>query len=258
MSFLYTANVIYDSTNSAYWATQAFWPGTQVQAKPPAEIEGSQLTVQFSRTVEAGLEEDRAMFRIHLAVDAGPGANMVPLSNAQAAEVENNFRTQWGSTLAALVQTRWTLAEFTWRNFGAAYPLAEDGTSKPGPIWRSTPDTSPGTAPGSALPDQIAATVTYRTASRKHWGRSYWGGVSANGLVGELQGKLSDAYVTSLCNGFAAWHEANAAEPAVTNLWVWSAKHRGALSVTEISVDDVADIVRRRRAHSPSFRHTHP
>jgi hypothetical protein len=51
---------------------------------------------------------------------------------------------------------------------------------------------------------------------------------------------------------------ANSNEASIVNLWVWSAKHRGALSVTEVSVDDVPDIVRRRRAKGPSFRFTKP
>ena len=256
--FLYTAQVIYDSTNAAYWNTQSFWPGTQISAAAPSEIEGSQLTVQFSRTVEAGYDEDRAMFRVHLAVDAGPGANMVPLSNSQAAAVEANFDQAWATHLGALVATRWTLAEYTWRNFGAAYPLAEDGTSKPGPIWRTTPMAVPGSSAGVPIADQLAATVTYRTPSRKHWGRSFWGGLTTLAFDQELQGKLANGYVQSLCEGFDMWHVANAGEAAVTNLWVWSAKHRGALSVTEVSVDDVPDVQRRRRAKSASFRFTKP
>jgi hypothetical protein len=250
--------VIYDSTNEAYWKTQSFWPGTQVSAVSPSELEGSQLTVQFNRTVEAGLDEDRAMFRIHLAVDAGPGANTVALTNAQAQQVEDNFQQAWTSHLGALVQNRWTQAEFVWRNFGAAYPLDETGASKPGPIWRVTPLTNPGTSIGTALPDQLAATVTYRTPSRKHWGRSYWGGLSQTAFSGESYGKLADTYVTELAAGFHQWMDANSNEASTVNLWVWSPRHRGVLSVTQISVDDVPDIVRRRRAKNASFRATHP
>ena len=256
--FLYTAQVIYDSTNAAYWNTQSFWPGTQITAAAPSEIEGSQLTVQFNRTVEAGFDEDRAMFRVHLAVDAGPGANMVPLSAAQAAAVESNFDDAWATHLGPITALRWSLAEFTWRNFGAAYPLADDGTSKPGPIWRTTPRTSAGSGPETSIADQLAATVTYRTPSRRHWGRSYWGGLTAGAFASETSAKLADTYVTGLATGFDMWHAANANEAAVTNLWVWSTKHRGALSVTEISVDDVPDVVRRRRAKSATFRKTFP
>jgi len=256
--FLYTANVLYDSTNASYWENESFWPGTDLTPLAPAEIEGSQLTVQFSRTVEAGLEEDKAMFRVHLAVDAGPGANMVPLTNAQAQQVEDNFQQAWATHLGALMATRWSQAEFTWRNYGAAYPLAKDGTSKPGPIWRATPLAIPGSSSGVALADQLAATVTYRTPSRQHWGRSYWGGLTTMAFDHELSGKLANGYVQSLCEGFDQWHMANSNEASIVNLWVWSAKHRGALSVTEVSVDDVPDIVRRRRAKGPSFRFTKP
>lgn len=258
MSNLFTAVVIYDSTNAAYWETQSFWPGTQILAHAPAEIEGSQLTIQFSRTVEGGLDEDNAMFRVHLAVDAGPGANMVPLTASQALLVEQNFTETWTSELSTLVASRWTLAQMTWRNFGAAYPLAEDGTSKPGPIWRNSIVGLPGTSSGTALADQLAATVTYRTASRKHWGRSYWGGLTTLAFNLEPSGKLANAYVDALATGFKNWHTANGNEAAITNLWIWSAKHRGALSVTEMSVDDVPDIVRRRRAKTPNYRHTYP
>lgn len=258
MSFLYTAQVIHDSTNSTYWNSQSFWPGTVVTARPPAEIEGSQLTVQFQRTVEVGLDEDRAMFRVHLAVDAGPGAPTVPLSTSQAVTVEENFLSRWNSTLGQLCQPRWTLAEFTWRNYGAAYPLAKDGTSKPGPIWRSSLQNLPGRAAGVPLADQLAATVTYRTPSRKHWGRTYWGGLTSDSFTGELMGKLAGTYVDSLAGNFNTWHTENAAEAAIVNLWVWSSRHRGLLSVTQIAVDDVPDVVRRRRAKNASYKKAFP
>jgi hypothetical protein len=156
----------------------------------------------------------------------------------------------------SVIANDWTLKETAWRNFGADFPLDVNGFSKPGPVWRLGPTAGAGANTSARLPDQVALSCTFRTASRKHWGRFYSGGYTTAACNDVKAGHATDATVDLLAQQTRAFFVDLANDTRVTIPVIWSPKYRGALSVNEISVDDTWDVIRRRRAKFPSYRNT--
>lgn len=254
MSFLWTKTLLYDNTQSAYWGTQTFDSGTTKTPHAPSEIRGSIFTVAFSRLAPTGLTEDIAEYSYHLGVDAGPGAPSAPLSATQAASVETAYNSQWNTLIGPLVHPDFTLKEYQWRDYGADFPLGTTGLSKPGPVWRVTAKGSAGTGSGVRVADQNACSVTFRTSSRKHWGRIYLTGLGHSAWGATGKGRLVSTYVDGMATAHELFFNALAALPAVTNVWVWSQKYRGLLSLSEVHVDDVSDVIRSRRPKYVAYR----
>jgi len=256
MSILWDSKVVYDSTNASYWTSQAWNPDAELVAMTPSLIKGSIFEVRWSRTVPAGVREDLAMFSFHLAVDAGPGAPMTLLDASDAARVEAAFTTSWYTPMQTSIANDWGIKEYAWRNFGADFPLDKNGFSKPGPAWRIATGPGAGLGASARLPDQVALTATFRTASRRHWGRFYSGGYTVSAMNDSELGHATDVIVDTLATSTRAFLVDLNNDTRVTNAWVWSSKYRGALSINEISVDDTWDVIRRRRAKFPSYRKT--
>jgi len=257
MANLWDPVVVYDSAMASYWSEQTYLSDTQLVPLAASAVTGSRMEVHFARTVPTGLREDLAMYAICYAVEAGPGAPMSRLDTADAARVETSFAAKWNANVGFPVATDWTIKEFAWRHVGADFPLDKNGISKPGTYWRIQPSGVPGGASFARLPDQVAITVTYRTASRAHWGRTYTGGYTTNACNDSLMGHITTATVDSLALTFRDHFDDVYDDARKTWPFVWSAKYRGALSVNELSVDDTFDIIRSRRAKFPSYRKTY-
>lgn len=246
--------VLFDSANSAYWNAETWAPDTELVPFAADQLEGSMVSVVFTRSVPASVQEDRALWSLHLAVEAGPGAPMVPLTASQAADVEASLSGAFfTSGIGSYLTNQWTLSEYQWRNYGADYPRDKNDHVKPGPIWRITPKALVGLSAGTRMPDQVSATVTYRTASREHWGRSYLGGIPATAME-TTSGKFSTAFCDTISEAFKQLFLTMEGFPAITRVWIWSPKHRGAMSIREIAVDNVPDVIRSRRAKFATYR----
>lgn len=257
MANLWDPVIVYDSAKADYWTNQTVLDGTQLVPVSSALCTGSIMEVHYSRTVPTGVREDLAMFSFHLAVEAGPGAPMSRLDAADAQRVEDSFIATWLTAMNPKIANDWSLKEFAWRHFGADFPLDKNGLSKPGPYWRLKPvagnnggDSSP------RMPDQVALTTTFRTASRKHWGRYYAGGFTSAALLDSLMGHATTTVVDALATGTHDWLVDINNDSRKTNLWIWSPKYLGACAVNELSVDDTWDVIRSRRAKFPTYRKT--
>lgn len=112
-----------------------------------------------------------------------------------------------------------------------------------------------GTGTGASTTAQVAITHTEKTPYPRHWGRSYWP-VPAAGVIG------TDGYiVSSLIDTFAAqlgshMQTLQAAEffPVVPVTQIQKAPARALLQVNSIQVDNVADVIRRRRPSVTTHR----
>lgn len=256
MPALWDPVIVYDSTESAYWEAQTVKPGTVKTPLAAAGLQGTAMTITFSRAVASGIDEDLAMTTYHLAVEAGPGVPMSAFDSADAARVQASWYTNVWLVIRPWIANDWQYKDAMFRNFGANFPLDKNGVSKPGPTWLVSPANSLGGGTDARLPDQVALTVTYRTASRKHWGRNYLGGITTAALADTAFGHPIATCVDAFANAHHTWLKDLADDARVTNLWVWSPRYRGACSVDELSVDDVFDVVRRRRAKHPTYRKT--
>jgi hypothetical protein len=119
---------------------------------------------------------------------------------------------------------------------------------------RSTTYDLPGTLAGvDAAPPQIALSVTERTASRPRWGRFYQPGLTAQAFT--VDGMLDGDLITNVANAVDTWYsglKSSGFDPVVL--------HRRAglpdqlVVIEEIQVDDIADVIRRRRFQVPTTR----
>jgi len=110
---------------------------------------------------------------------------------------------------------------------------------------------SPGTSAANLLPPQVALSVTFKTQNRKRWGRSYMGGFTS--LASDATGRITQPIMTDLATAYQ--HLTNRSGTGAA-LVVYSPLHRNHQDVDTIQVDDVFDVVRRRRYSTPLVRTT--
>jgi hypothetical protein len=246
---LYTNWLQYDSGNAAYWTTVTCITGTTKLAQDPNLIHGTTVQMTWSRTTPAGVREDVALTDFHFGSSAVAGGYS-HLTSAEMGSIETLLDAMW-TTLKTNYQSHWILSGYVWRDYGADFPLGKTGLSKPGPARRITARTVAGTSAGTPLADQTSQNVTFRTASRKHWGRIYLPAASSGILdqYGHIASASVDAFaaaVHTMING------ANALSPAI-DTFVWSAKNRGQFAINELRMDDVPDVIRRRRPKQKNY-----
>jgi hypothetical protein len=155
--------------------------------------------------------------------------------------LETAMSTWWGAC-GAYIQTNNKLIEYRWHRTGT-------GVSKPNPAERVTTITPSGGlgSPGS-IP-QVACSITFRTAVRKSWGRTYLPiSIDAIGTNGRPKNVAVDAIAT------ATNTLVTTAATADMHLVVVSQPLASSLNVERIEVDNVADVIRRRRWKATTYR----
>lgn len=168
--------------------------------------------------------------------------------NMTGGDPDDTWITSDYSTLEALLETFWGstklysdpktgLREIRWHRVGVGIP-------KPNPATRTYILAAPvyGTGTAGLHPPQVACSITFRTAVRKSWGRTY---LPFNGGSLSTQGRLTSTATTAIAT--AASTLVTAAAAADFHLVVTSLRLSTALNVEKVEVDDVTDIVRRRR-----------
>lgn len=258
MPALYEPNVVYDTSNAAYWENELWKEGTALSPVPADMVTGSCMTVRWSRTQFAGLADDFAEFTLYWSVQAAGVSNLSKLTDADAAVVENKMFTSWFSPIATMVSNDWRAEDALWRHWSADNPRDKQGRVKLSPPWRLQNLGWAGTGTAARLPDQVALTTTFRTASRQHWGRFYMGGITVSSLADYNQGQLPDLGCDTLASAMNSLLVDLADDARIINLWIWSNTYRGCCSVTELAVDSVFDVVRSRRAKQVRYRKVYP
>src|SRR6476660_7174678 len=151
--------------------------------------------------------------------------------------------TTWWSSIRGSFDNAMQLRDIKWYRHGP-------GINPPNPAERVVSPLMLGTSASSALPPQVASTITFRVAPRRSWGRTYLPGLCTPALTSE--GGLANATVDALANATDTLvHTANAADfPLV----VVSNHLNATLVVEAIEVDDVLDIQRKRRYKHYQYR----
>lgn len=118
-----------------------------------------------------------------------------------------------------------------------------------GPPERIIPDSRAGAlTPTNGMARQVAMTSTDRTAYPRHWGRNYWPVPSAQ-TIGPT-GQFATITVDTFASALEAAYELLAASeffPVVVVTQVQKAPVRGLLTTSQVQVDSLPDVVRRRR-----------
>jgi hypothetical protein len=237
-----------DLAHEAYWSSQAVNAGTAINvAATPDLVRGSKCQIVWTRDTPGGLREDVMVTSIAFcaAVGTGGAADSTELSDSQKAAREGDLTTML-TTLQSLMASSVHKLSYRWHEIGC-------DIARPGPATRVAAATLSGTDSANArLPDQVALDTTFRTCSRKHWGRNYWPGWTLGAFITSGYGHCKATTVDTLA--LAVRTMVNAAETATTPVQVWSQQYRGFLAIKELDVDDTFDIIRRRRPKFPSYR----
>jgi hypothetical protein len=122
-----------------------------------------------------------------------------------------------------------------------------------GPPVNITPSVKAGTNVVQS-PYQVAATVTFRTPFPKHWGRIYL--PTFSGTLTNF-GRIGPTAQTNIANAaFDLQDDLQAAGFLVVVPMTQMAKQKfhGLLGVTKVVVDDIPDVIRRRRPKMAAIR----
>ena len=241
---MWQREIIYTPATETYWSEQSKYSDTLMTPAAAGTFGCSKLTSVWTRTTPTGTTEDVGTFSIHLAVVVGSGAR-AHLDSTQKAAAESDF-SEFLDAMIAYINPGWTSSEFRWHDIQA-------GDAKYGPMDRvHVHGMVGGAGSNTRLPDQLAATVTLKTASRLHWGRFYFPGICPP-CIDLAYGRLTNTYVDLLASSTKALQVALNANTAATEIGVFSKQYQAWLTVDEIQVDNVPDIIRRRRAKKKSY-----
>lgn len=140
--------------------------------------------------------------------------------------------------------TGYKLTTYNWYRVG-------EGVTKPNPAVRQLAKGTPivGTSAGHLASPQTACSITFRTAVRRSWGRTY---LPAPQLSGNTAGVITTGNVDAIAGAANTLAVALAANDFY--LVVTSKKLHAALNVERVEVDDVLDVIRRRRWKSSTYK----
>lgn len=224
-------------------------------AASATELEWRRFNIVWNRATPTGTVEDLAQFKLDLV-------------NITADELDTTWNDADYAAVKAAIQTFVTAQApriigsqtFTQvRGYQMKFNPVADVTrpfADSGPPRYVSPLTTAGT--GSAtqpLPYQVAPTVTLRTSWAKHWGRSYM--PTPGSIFLDSYGRLTPTYMTGTGTAYKAMigtlHDAGF-YPVIPVGQLDKQPFHGLLGITQVVVDDVPDIQRRRRPKQAAVR----
>jgi hypothetical protein len=221
---------IAEGTTPGYSPTQIVTGGPT--ALPGSGIGVRRCTVTIDRSaVEAGLD---------------PALMHFDFLNMTAGNPDDTWTSGDYTTLEGLLDTMYTalssylasghsVTTYTWHRVGT-------GVTKPNPAERVfVKGSAIAGAGGSGMTLQTACSITFRTGVRKSWGRTYLpfnAGISTNRRPSSTQ---VSAVATAVGNMVSS------AATSDFHLVVVSTPLRSSLNAEHVEVDDVLDVIRRRR-----------
>lgn len=237
-----------------------------------AEADWRYAVLVFQRGTPTGTVEDNAQIGVNI-------------TNITAGQLDATWTTQdfldcetalaeWYAMLLNNMSSVATLKEIRWyhRKFNPDLPINmpvpqnDPATGKPyarfahtGPPVRIKPIGTAGGAGTTPLPYQDAMSITLKTAVPKHWGRVYLPALSISVLdtLALGPGRFSAAVQTAIANQTAELIDDLAAKDFQVVIPTTQIDNRYQIAlqtVSQVQVDDIPDVIRRRRARSPLRR----
>lgn len=244
----YGHGITHTAETTAYWATQSKFSDTLEIVQPENTLGCNRMQWIFTRSVPTGAREDVAVFGMCFGKAVGGGLYST-LLNADMVAIDNAV-TPLRTALTSLFSSSFTLAEVRWFQHRADHATSAKGNEVVGPPVRIN---AMATSWGGTLArntDQVACTVSWRTAARRHWGRIYLPGLET-GQIDTTYGRLKNTAVDTIATAFRTFEAA--ANTQSCQLGVWSFKKKAFLQLSEIRVDNVLDIQRRRRPKQSNY-----
>lgn len=185
---------------------------------------------------------ERGLFGLHW-INTTSGALDTTWVTADYTAVESAVQTFW-TALGTYISGDFRLVEHRWYAFGP-------GVVKPNPPVRVTTLATPIVGGSAAvMPHQCAETVTLRTALRRHWGRIY---VPTGGASLAQGGVFGPSTLSTFSSSARTLLTAPGTSQGIVPV-VWDRVHERAYGVTDIEVDNIPDIIRRRRLRTTTAK----
>lgn len=215
-----------------------------VHTEPDEPIFGHYCQFVFGMQNAAGsfTTDERGIFGIHYLNTTG-GALDTTWTAADFASVELAAAAWWSGSTGKF-STGCRLEEFRWYPFGP-------GVAPPNPPARITTLATPIAGTNAlAWPHQMAGTVTFRTTLRAHWGRIYVPWTPAGvGPTGRNSAAIVDGMMVDVLPFLTDPGESQGVVPVV-----WDRNRKSAFTITALEIDDVPDVIRRRRPAKTNYR----
>lgn len=220
------------------------YTGTQIVTGGPSAAVGSGIGVRRASLVIDRKDQDAGADDAYMHFDflnTTSGSPDDTWTSTDFSTLEGYLNTFWGSVVNRVPPGQ-KLREIRWHRVGT-------GVGHPNPAERILVESSPvtGTATGAAAP-QNACSITFRTGVRRSWGRTYL-------PVGDIYlstGRFSTTVVDAVAT--AAHTLVTSAAGSDFLLVVVSGPLSSSLVVESIEVDNVGDIIRRRRWKKQTYR----
>jgi len=212
-------------------------------------------TFWFARNTPTGTTEDAAIIGWDI-VNLTSGVVDYTWDAADFTTVNNKLYTFW-TTVKPQISGAFKLTAIKAHERRFAQPItATDKYQDSGPAKFTNVFTAEGgTNAGDPLPYQVAMSVTEKTPLRKHWGRFYLPGLSE--AANDTNGRWTSSAVTSVRAAAETLYSDlyDAQFPVVVASTQSENVFNGRLiGVTEIQVDDVPDVIRRRRPKQAAIK----
>src|SRR3954454_23148267 len=236
------------------WATIDHFYDYKGTTAAPAHLEWRYVTLRWTRATPVGTTEAVAQIGFHIA-NITAGDLDATWTTQDYVDCETAL-TEWLSALNPKISSTHTMVDYRWYVKKFAEPmLPNQRFSQSGPPARITVHAQPGGATGSPLPYQVAMSVTFKTAAPRHWGRVYIPGLTPNDV--DTNGRWGPVTISLVANQTAELVDDLAAKGF--QLAVPMTQHDGSLvgalnTVTGIQVDDIPDVIRRRRLSTAKIR----
>jgi hypothetical protein len=188
--------------------------------------------------------EDVAVVTMHIRKHISLAPDVGPITDTERSDFSTKFQTFFNA-IKSNVSSKVVLRELRY------YDVPSGPGIDMGPPKKIEPFGIGGLSAAAALPPQCAVSVTFKTSVRKQWGRFYLPGFVTSSL--DVNGRLAVANCTAI---------ANAAGPLCSragtgaNLTIFSRVGWNDHDVQLVQVDDIVDVIRRRRFSQPLTRAT--
>lgn len=235
-----------------------------------ANVEGAfelaKLQWRFSRQPSGGVTEDVAVMTFHFLKTSAP---TLPWSETDPATIEDDLTTLW-TAIAGDFSNMMRSDQYRWYRDGPAYyelvPEEDPYRYQPigdNPAFRVTEVDVAGGSATSMLPPQVAISVTEKTSIRGSWGRFYLPNPGVS--IADPQGRVTPTWLSSVVAALGTFYGTlkAAGTPCVVfsiqkperprkNGNMLGPEPARALEITEIVMDNVFDVIRRRRWDHPT------
>lgn len=202
------------------------------------------VAVIDQRDAAAGVWTQRAQYSVAF-VNVTSGDPDYTWTTGDFQAIESGSEALW-TALATKIPTTYRLAEHRWYAFGP-------GVTPPNPVHRFQTLTTPIAGTSSAATHMSnACACTIKTTLRKHWGRFYFPTTSA---INDAAGRLPSAQVDPLAAAFRTFLTSGSGAGVFP--CVYDSTHHVVHGMTAMQVDDIPDVIRRRRQSVTQYRKTY-